>query len=88
MFSDPGKRQYLMFSAVLAIIFAGILSFFFADLLEGPFVSGFPINISDLSGIGKILAQIINTAALGAMLTVPMYYFLSWLNQRAGGGGF
>ncbi len=88
MFDDPGKRQYLIFAGVIALIFSGIISFFFAGVLEGPFISGFPVAVTSLSGITKFIAQLFNTIVLGAMLTIPTYYLLSWLNQRAGGGGF
>lgn len=88
MFTDPGKRQYLIFAGILALMVSGIISFFFSGILEGPFISGFPIAISTLEGIARFMAQLVNTVVLGAMLTVPMYYLLSWLNQKAGGGGF
>ncbi|MCA9386899.1 hypothetical protein KC669_02580 [Candidatus Dojkabacteria bacterium] len=88
MFTDPGKRQYLMFSFLLALIFSAIVSFFFADILEGPLVSGFPVSVSNLSGVVKFISMVFNTVVLSLMLTIPTYYLLSWLNRKAGGGGF
>lgn len=82
-FSDPAKKQYLIFSFVISLIFGVILSFPLADLLEGPLVSGFPISISDMSGLGKFFAQVFNSVILGAILTVPVYYGLDWLQNRA-----
>jgi hypothetical protein len=88
MFTDPGKRQYVIFAFILATLFGGLLSFFFADLLEGPLISGFPVSITELTGVSKFLAQSFNTIVLGILLTIPAYYLLSWLNRKSGGGGF
>jgi hypothetical protein len=85
---DPAKRQYFMFSFVLGVIIGLFLNFFLADLITGPIVSGFPFNVSDASGIGGFFQKIINSTVMGALLTVPIYYGITWLQNRGGGGSY
>lgn len=72
-----------MLSALIAFIFSFFLNFFFAGLLEGPFVSGFPISVANATGIGDLIARVVNTLVIGGLLTAPIYYLFLWfINGR------
>ena len=62
-----------------------VLNFFFAGLLNVAFVSGFPINVVEATGFADLVARVVNTVVIGALLAVPMYYFLFWLQDKGFG---
>ncbi len=84
MTDDPAKKQYLIFSAILALIISFILNFFFFGLLQGPIISGFPFNVTEATGVTAFFSRLVNTIVLGGFLTIPIYYFLQWLQNRGG----
>lgn len=82
MFEDPAKRQYLMFSAVIAIMFSFIIQFGLAGSIEGPYVEGFPFSVFELTGFEALLKRAFNTLFMAAFLVVPIYYLLMWGQNR------
>lgn len=79
---DPAKKQYWIFSAIVAVIIALILNFAFLSLFPGTIIYGFPFNYGDAEGISLFLIKIVDSAILGAILTPGVYYFLNWLQHR------
>lgn len=85
MESDPAKKQYFVLSLVISMLLSFVLNFFFAGLLDVAFISGFPLNVVEATGIADLVARFVNTVVMGALLAVPMYYFLFWLQDKGFG---
>jgi hypothetical protein len=79
------RKQYLIFSGIIALILSFILNFALFELFSGTFLHGFPINIDELTGIKELLARLFNSIFTGALLIAPVYYFLMWLQNRSSG---
>lgn len=88
MFEDPAKREYLVFALVISIILSAVLNFVFFGYISGPVVGGFPIDIVNAEGVGRLVGQVINSIVMGALMTPVVYYTLDWLRNRGGGGEF
>jgi hypothetical protein len=80
------KKQYLIFSGIIAVILSFILNFAFFELFSGTFLHGFPINVDDLTGAKEFFSKCFNSLFVGALLIAPIYYFLMWLQNRSSGG--
>jgi len=79
---DPAKKQYWIFSLIVALILSVILNFFFLNLFKGTVIYGFPINYGDSEGIVNFLIKLVDSAVIGAILTPGVYYCLQWLQHR------
>jgi len=79
---DPATKQYVIFSAIISLIISFILSFILPDLLKGSIFYGFPISLSNSSGLGEIFLKTINTLILTFFLTFLVYYALMWYLRK------
>lgn len=86
MFEDPAKKDYWIFSLVVAMILSAIVNFGFFGRISGPIVGGFPIDIVKAEGLGRLVGQVINSIVVGVLMTPVVYYTLDWLRNRRGGG--
>jgi hypothetical protein len=82
MNSDSAKKQYFIFSLIISLVLSFIINFFFSGALEGPYVSGFPFTLTDLSGFEEFMKRVFNTLFMSVFLVVPVYYGLIWLQNR------
>lgn len=83
MGTDPSKKQYFIFALILSLLFSFSLNFFLPDLVQASSSLGFPFSTADVSGFQRFFIQFVNSITMSALLTVPMYYFISWLQNRA-----
>jgi len=82
MSSDPAKKQYFIFSLIIAILFSFFINYFVAGSLEGPVIGGFPIEVHNASGLTGFLYRLVNTLITGIFLSVPVYYGVMWLQNK------
>jgi hypothetical protein len=81
---DPTKQQYIIFAAIVSLIVAIFLNFTVIGAIPGLFVQGFPLNAFGATGVGLFFIRIVNSLVMGALLVVPMYYFLQWILKKMG----
>jgi hypothetical protein len=79
---DPAKRQYLIFSFIITLLIAIVINFMFTNLLQGTFITGFPIQVGDASGAEEFGIKVMNTIIFTVLLTFPMYLFIMWFINR------
>lgn len=79
---DPVTKQLWIFSLIVSIVLSGAINFFLIELLRGSFLWGFPINLANTAGIGTFLARLVNSVALGVILTPLTYYIVKYLQTR------
>lgn len=84
---DPAKKQYFIFSLVIAFIISIFYNFVLINITEGSAIYGFPMSLVDLEGANLVLARTVNTVIIGTLLSIPVYMGLMWLQTRGGGGG-
>ncbi len=85
---NPAVKQYLIFSAVIAVIVSIIVNFMLIESLKGTPFYGFPINLTGTEGITMFFYRIINTLIEGLLLIIPVYLIIQWLMTRGSGGGY
>ncbi len=83
---DPAKKQYFIFSAVVAIIISAVINFAFIDVLKGTFAYGFPLSLANAVGVGAFVTRIVNSIVMGLILAPLLYYLIRWLQTRGSGG--
>lgn len=81
---DPAKKQYFMFSVIIAILLSFLINFVLLNMAMGPFFSGFPVALAELEGISYFFGQIVNTLVIAGFLSIPIYYGFMWLINRGG----
>lgn len=79
---DPVAKQLWIFSFIVSVIVAALINFIVMELLKGSFLYGFPINLTDTSGIGSFFARLVNSFLLGLILTPLTYYIVKYLQTR------
>lgn len=79
---DPVAKQLWIFSFIVSVIISALISFLAIEFLKGSFLYGFPINLTNTSGIGSFLARVANSFALGLILTPMTYYIVKYLQTR------
>ncbi len=79
---DPAKKQYYMFSLVIALAVSILLNFVFIGLLKGSLLYGFPIGLGEASGFSAFFIKLLNTLIYTAILSVPVYFGIMWLINR------
>ncbi|MEO6728639.1 MAG: hypothetical protein ABIM99_01830 [Candidatus Dojkabacteria bacterium] len=80
---DPAVKQYLIFSLVIGVIAGVLINFILIEGVKGSFAYGFPIVLNGVEGIANFLYRIINSLILGALLTIPIYLGLKYLQTRS-----
>ncbi|MEP7103767.1 MAG: hypothetical protein ABI721_03600 [Candidatus Dojkabacteria bacterium] len=79
---DPAVKQYIVFSFVISLILGVLVNFILIEGVKGTFAYGFPINLNAVEGVLNFVYRVINTLILGALLTVPVYLGLKYLQTR------
>lgn len=80
---DPATKQYLIFSLIVSMILSAIINFALIEVLSHSFLYGFPVSLTDTTGLGNFLARVINTAVQGLILLPLVYYgFRYWITRR------
>ena len=89
MFDDinPAVKQYLIFSAVIAVIVSLIVNFSLIESLKGTPFYGFPVSLAGTEGFINLVYRLINTLIEGLLLIIPVYLIIQWLMTRGSGGG-
>jgi hypothetical protein len=83
---NPAVKQYLIFSAVIALIVSLIVNFMLIESLKGTPFYGFPVNLTGSEGLGNFFYRIINTIVESLLLIIPVYLIIQWLLTRGRGG--
>ncbi|BCX14311.1 MAG: hypothetical protein KatS3mg085_843 [Candidatus Dojkabacteria bacterium] len=82
MDTDPAKRQYYIFSLVVAIILSFIINFVVIETLKGSLFYGFPLSLNGVTGFVAFIYKLINTIIYSLLLSVAVYYGIMWLINR------
>lgn len=75
-------KNYLIFSAVIALVIALILNFGLFETFKSSFVNGFPISLNGSDGISKFILQLVNTLISGLFFTPAVYMLIKYLERR------
>lgn len=84
---DPAVKQYLIFSFVIGIIVGVLVNFILIEGVKGSFAYGFPIVLNGVEGFANFLDRVINSLVLGALLTIPIYLGLKYIQTGGRSGG-
>lgn len=79
---NPVTKQLWIFSFIVSLIVSALINFLAVELLNGSFLYGFPFRLDDAVGIGSLVLRLVNSLALGLILTPLTYYIVKYLQTR------